>query len=732
MFTFTGKDPTQLHYHAFMTLLNTGDECAPRGKRIKELRPACFEFQNPYNRVTFLGSRRINPFFQVAEALWILSGRSDVEWLCKFNANMRQFSDDGVYFNAPYGERLRTYGKNSAHNVIINPVDQFVDVYNKLINDKDTRQAVMVISCPHFDNSKYTIGEKGRDIACLTGDTIISSPEGDLPLKDLITKDNYPIYSYNEKTGKVEIKKVVSGGLTRKNAELLKITLGDGTVLKLTPDHVCYRKKYAYEMTVSSAGNKHPINKYLGMETVQAQELKVGDRLPYLLRYKEQQGYVNLNTRTLSKSISDSCKEHIMYMEYHLGRSLTATEVVHHKNHNRADNRLSNLEVLEKSYHDSLDMHNNTRPCGTSKKRTSRELLTKENLFNTAIKVIESDVPLTVDTFKAQFEGVGCLSACKREFGNFKNLRDQAYAYLGKTPINGLSGSKGNPKSTVIISIERCDNEDVYDITVEDNHNFFANGYLVHNCNLVVTFKIRHNKLNMTVFNRSNDLIYGTFGANLNQFSTIQEMMLSWLKNSKVEGFEDLEIGTYCQITDSLHLYLDDYGSKCNQDIIDYYTAHPDDTAYVDFNSTTEPRMKQSQEQFDQMLDYYWKYIDPLMMEDELLQSNEGLQLVTLINDMTENGVIDEYWSFVFKAMLCYRLVKLDRMKSALEVLAGLQNCSWKVSMTYFLKNFIKKLKDTEQYSELVSKYEEISDSLVKSLANVEYTKKLQDYLKFD
>jgi intein/homing endonuclease len=24
--------------------------------------------------------------------------------------------------------------------------------------------------------------------------------------------------------------------------------------------------------------------------------------------------------------------------------------------------------------------------------------------------------------------------------------------------------------------------EDVYDISVEDNHNFFANGVLVHNC----------------------------------------------------------------------------------------------------------------------------------------------------------------------------------------------------------------------------------------------------------
>jgi hypothetical protein len=34
-----------------------------------------------------------------------------------------------------------------------------------------------------------------------------------------------------------------------------------------------------------------------------------------------------------------------------------------------------------------------------------------------------------------------------------------------------------------VVEIEELDYvEDVYDITVEDNHNFFANGMLVHNC----------------------------------------------------------------------------------------------------------------------------------------------------------------------------------------------------------------------------------------------------------
>lgn len=42
--------------------------------------------------------------------------------------------------------------------------------------------------------------------------------------------------------------------------------------------------------------------------------------------------------------------EHRHVMEQHLGRTLFATEVVHHRNGNRTDNRLSNLELWDTSH----------------------------------------------------------------------------------------------------------------------------------------------------------------------------------------------------------------------------------------------------------------------------------------------------------------------------------------------------------------------------------------------
>lgn len=68
-------------------------------------------------------------------------------------------------------------------------------------------------------------------------------------------------------------------------------------------------------------------------------------------------------------------------------------------------------------------------------------------------------------------------------------------------------------------------------------------------CNLTITFQINHqNRLDMTVFNRSNDLIWGAYGANAVHFSMLQEYVASSV---------GVLVGGYWQVSHNSHVYAE-------------------------------------------------------------------------------------------------------------------------------------------------------------------------------
>jgi len=65
-------------------------------------------------------------------------------------------------------------------------------------------------------------------------------------------------------------------------------------------------------------------------------------------------------------------------------------------------------------------------------------------------------------------------------------------------------------------------------------------------CNDLVAFKLRDGVLDMTVMNRSNDAMWGAYGANAVQFSMLQEFVACAV---------GVEVGCYRQVSDSFHVY---------------------------------------------------------------------------------------------------------------------------------------------------------------------------------
>jgi thymidylate synthase len=67
-------------------------------------------------------------------------------------------------------------------------------------------------------------------------------------------------------------------------------------------------------------------------------------------------------------------------------------------------------------------------------------------------------------------------------------------------------------------------------------------------CNVTAFFQVPDGLLNMTVCCRSNDIIFGAYGANAVHFSLLQEYMAATL---------NVDVGRYWQVSNNYHAYLD-------------------------------------------------------------------------------------------------------------------------------------------------------------------------------
>lgn len=113
--------------------------------------PVTTSYTEPCERVLFNAQRDANPFFHFMEGLWMLAGRRDVEWIERYNNTFKQFSDDGVIFNAAYGYRWRHQFET----------DQLDTAIRHLQEDPTSRRCVVSMWDPNADFDK-----QGKDFPC--------------------------------------------------------------------------------------------------------------------------------------------------------------------------------------------------------------------------------------------------------------------------------------------------------------------------------------------------------------------------------------------------------------------------------------------------------------------------------------------------------------------------------------------------------------------------------------
>lgn len=142
MSTLIFDDVNAALLNRLQTVMQEGQEYAPRGKPVYELRgtAVAFDMKRP---VVTLTKRKLGYRFMTAEAAWILSGDNRLATIKRYSPFIWEFSDDGMFYSGAYGPRI---------------IDQLTYVCDMLAEDPDTRQAVIDVWRPN--------PRAGRDIPC--------------------------------------------------------------------------------------------------------------------------------------------------------------------------------------------------------------------------------------------------------------------------------------------------------------------------------------------------------------------------------------------------------------------------------------------------------------------------------------------------------------------------------------------------------------------------------------
>lgn len=177
-------------------------------------------------------------------------------------------------------------------------------------------------------------------------------------------------------------------------------------------------------------------------------------------------------------------------------------------------------------------------------------------------------------------------------------------------------------------------------------------------CNLAAHFYIRAGKMTLQVFCRSNDMVWGAYGANAVHMSMLQEYV------ARAVG---VEIGTYIQISSSFHAYMNE-----QWDLIK--NLLPEDTCpYTSGEVEPYPMMVVGQQLWDRDLKLFFEDQRAYGYEDPFFQR-----------------VVQPLW-FAWKAWKMTGMSKDARIARAQEVLEQCAAKDWKKAASEWLNRRLEK-----------------------------------------
>lgn len=316
---------------------------------------------------------------------------------------------------------------------------------------------------------------------CIIGSTMIATADGRnaVSIKQLAEEGkDIPVYSTNPKTGQIEIKWGRNPRLTKQQVEVWKLILDDGSELVATPDHNVMLRDCSY---------------------VELRSLKVGDSL-FPFSSFDSNGYRQICETgvKMSGGARRNRRQYRLINEFLRGPVDPKLYAIHHVDFDSTNDEINNLVVITHEEHRNLHarlMIGDLNPYhrmsdewkatfakhpGESNGRYSG--FKNSELLAEGRKLFEQNGRITTDMWikHAKQHGLPQFLSNEFRFGSWKNFVNQVAT---------------NHK---VVSIECIGVDDVFNITVDDNHNYHvitsheddryvvSSGFCVKNCGEIV------------------------------------------------------------------------------------------------------------------------------------------------------------------------------------------------------------------------------------------------------
>jgi ribonucleotide reductase alpha subunit len=334
---------------------------------------------------------------------------------------------------------------------------------------------------------------------CFTGDTLVAVADGRNAVRfDELAKEgrDVPVYAKDD-NGKTVIKMMRNISLTRKDAQLVEITLDDDSKIKCTPDHRIMLRDGSYKEAKDLVANESlkPFNSYIS----------------------------NKNYRQIQSGTKRDRRQYRMIAEYNNLIVDPKTTAIHHNDYDSFNDSINNLVIMSHEEHRKLHaerMMGKNNPYHKKSKEWQSKMAshpgekngrysgyTDEQLISLMIEWIkERNYPMSGDDWRRLAKENGYPQY-------FTSFRKSLIEMLEKANAScGFNFSKDKYKqreyrkkmmATAMInhkvkSVKYIHSEDVYDGTVDDVHNFAvitsnkddkfieSSGVFVHNCGEIV------------------------------------------------------------------------------------------------------------------------------------------------------------------------------------------------------------------------------------------------------